>query len=295
MPRAIAGDVEIEYDVAALYDDDPPLVLIAGLGTQLIFFEDEFVQGLVDRAFRVIRLDNRDVGLSTWFDAHPVDVAEVQATVAAGGRPELPYTLSHMAADVVAVLDHLRAERAHVLGVSLGGMVAQVLAAEWPDRVQSLTLLSTTSGAADVGHSTPEALAAMLAPPAPDGDREAAVEADVAARAVWATEGHHDEDWTRAYFRRCHERGHNPAGIARHLAAGLVSGDREAQLARLDVPTLVLHGTDDKLINADAAHRLAEVIPGAELVELEGMGHDLPPHFWAPIIEAVTQLAIRAR
>lgn len=294
MARATSGDIEIEYDVHGFYDDDPALVLIAGLGCQLIFFEDEFVQGLVDRAFRVIRMDNRDVGLSTWLDDRPVDLADVYAALGAGETPAVPYTLRDMAADVVAVLDHAGVERAHVLGVSLGGMIAQTLAVEFPDRVRSLALLSSTTGAPDVGQPSAEALAALLAPGASDDSRDTVVEADVAARAIWSTPGHFDEDWTRDYFGRCYDRAHHPAGQARQMAAVLSAPDREPALAELTVPTVVLHGTADTLVGQDGGTRLAALIPDAEFVELDGMGHDLPPHFWAPIIEAITQLAIRS-
>ncbi|MEM7288430.1 MAG: alpha/beta fold hydrolase [Actinomycetota bacterium] len=294
MARASSGDIEIEYEVQGFYDDDPPLVLIAGLGAQLIFFEDEFVQGLIDRAFRVIRLDNRDVGLSSWLDDHPVDLGEVSAAVAAGEQPDVPYTLSDMAADVVAVLDDAGIDRAHVLGVSLGGMIAQTLAIEFPDRVQSLSLLSSTTGAPDVGQPSPEALEAILAPAPEDQSRDAIVEADVAARTIWSTAGHFDEEWTREYFAASFDRGHHPSGQTRQMAAILTAPDREPDLAGLDVPTVILHGTADTLVAPDGGARLAELIPGAELVELDGMGHDLPPHYWAPIIEAITQLAVSA-
>ncbi len=294
MARATSGGIEIEYEVQSFYDDDPPLVLIAGLGCQLIFFEDEFVQGLVDRAFRVIRMDNRDVGLSTWLDDHPVDLADVYAALAAGEVAPVPYTLSDMAADVVAVLDDAGVDRAHVLGVSLGGMIAQTLAIEHPDRVRSLALLSSTTGAADVGQPSPEALEALLAPGPAATDRTTVVDADLAARAIWSTPGQFDEEWTRDYFGRCYDRAFHPAGQPRQMAAVLTAPDREAALASLDVPTVVLHGTADTLVASDGGTRLAELIPGAEFVELDGMGHDLPPHFWAPIIEAITQLAVRS-
>ena len=293
MARATSGDIEIEYDVQIFYDDDPPLVLIAGLGCQLIFFEDEFVQGLIDRAFRVIRLDNRDVGLSSWLDDNPVDLGDVSTALAAGELPDVPYTLSDMAADVVAVLDDAGIDRAHVLGVSLGGMIAQTMALEFPERTLSLSLLSSTTGAADVGQPSPEALEALLAPGSDDQSRDTVIEADVAARAIWSTPGHFDEDWTRDYFARCYDRAHHPEGQSRQMAAVLSAPDREPALARLDMPTVVLHGTADTLVAPDGGTRLAELIPDAEFVELDGMGHDLPPHFWAPIIEAITQLAVR--
>lgn len=295
MARACSGDVEIEYDVHAFHDDDPPLILIAGLGCQLIFFEDELVQGFVDRAFRVVRMDNRDSGLSSTFDDQLVDIAAVYAGLAAEPDFVPPYSLSDMAGDVVAVLDDLGVDRAHVMGVSLGGMIAQTLAIEHPSRVRSLTLLSSTSGNPTVGQPSAAALEALLAPAADPNDRSAVVEADVWSREVWSTTAYYDEDWSRSYFGDCFDRANHPTAMARQMAAFLCADDREPALAELDVATLILHGTDDRLVAPDGGARLAELIPGAELVELDDMGHDLPPHYWAPIIEAVTQLAVRSQ
>ena len=223
-----------------------------------------------------------------------VTLAEIYAALGAGEDAAVPYTLRDMAADVVTVLDDAGVDRAHVLGVSLGGMIAQTLAIEFPERVRSLALLSSTTGAPDVGQPSAEALEALLAPGPETTDRAAVVEADVAARAVWSTPGHFDEDWTRDYFGRCYDRAHHPAGQPRQMAAILTAPDREAALAALDLPTVVLHGTADNLVAPSGGARLAELIPDAELVELDGMAHDLPPHFWAPIIEAITQLAVRS-
>lgn len=292
MAFAQLGDIRIAYEDHGL-PDDPALVLIAGLANQLIFFEDEFVQGLVDRAFRVIRFDNRDVGLSTILDEHPVAIEDVLAALGSGEPFTPPYRLSDMAGDVVGLLDHLAVARAHLLGVSLGGMVAQSVAIEHPERVQSLTLLSSTTGSPEVGQPTPESLQALLAP-APDGDRAAVVDANVASRRVWATAEHFDDDWAREYFGQSFDRSNAPGGTSRQLAAVLLEPDRESLLEQITSPALVLHGTDDKLIAADGGERLAALIPDATYVELDGMGHDLPPHFWAPVIEAVTQLAVRS-
>ena len=268
------------------FDDDPPLLLIAGLGNQLLFWEDEFIRGLLDRMFRVIVFDNRDTGLSTGF-TEQVDVFEVLA-----GAQKPAYTIGDMVLDSVGVLDAVGVERAHVLGVSLGGMVAQGLAIEFPNRVQSLTLLSSTTGSPDVGQATQECLEALLR--TPPADPEAAFEATVAARALWSTPSHYDENITRDYFRRSIERGEHPGASNRQMAAVLSGGDREDALGQLDVPALVLHGTIDPLIAPDGGERLASLIPDAELVMLDDMAHDFPPHFWAPVIEAVTQLAIRS-
>ena len=289
---ARSGDLEIAYEVHG-HDDDPALVLIPGLGNQLIFFEDEFVEGLVDRAFRVIRVDNRDAGLSTSMSELSVDLEEVVAALGRGESVTPPYTLSEMAHDVVAVLDHLAVATAHVLGVSLGGMVAQNVAISYPGRVLSLTLLSSTSGSPDVGQPSPEAVAALTAPGPTEG-REAIIDHDTSTREVWATKAHFDQDWTRQYFADAYDRAHNPSGSARQLVSVLTAPDRESALAQLTSPTLVLHGSDDILIDPSGGARLVELIPDADYLELEGMGHDLPPHYWSPVIEAITQLAIRS-
>lgn len=289
MPTASAGpdgSVTIHYEDHGLADD-PPLLLIAGLGNQLLFWEDEFVQGLLDRAFRVIVFDNRDTGLSTAFD----DDVDLFAVIA--GDATAPYRLDHMVGDTIAVLDAVGLDRAHILGVSLGGLVAQGLALDHPDRVQSLTLLSSTTGAPDVGQPTPECLDALLEP-APT-DRAAAVDYSVRVRQLWGTSDHFDADWTRDYFERSADRADIRGGSTRQMAAVLSAPHREDELRDLRVPTLVLHGTADPLIAATGSERLADLIPGAELVLLDAMAHDLPPHYWAPVIESVTQLAIRAR
>ena len=286
---ASSGSLRIAYDVAG-DDGDPAIVLIPGLGAQLLFYEDEFVQGLLDRYFRVIRIDNRDCGLSSSVEAEVADAA----TLLAGDAGAAPYGFSDMAADVIAVLDHLGLDAAHVLGTSLGGMIAQVLAVEHPDRVSSLTLVSSTSGAPDVGGPSPESFAALMAASPPSDDREACIAHDVEIRRVWATPEYYDLDWANQYFADAYDRARNPAGTARQIAALLAEPDREAQLATLRVPTLVVHGSADPLIAPSGGERLAELIDGAELVVFDAMAHDLQPHYWAPLIEAVTRLVVRA-
>lgn len=291
---ARSGGLSIHHDVRG-DPDDPVLVLVAGLGAQLVFYPDELVQGFCDRMFRVVRLDNRDSGMSSSWPGPAVDLAALGAAAGAGEPVEPPYSLADMAGDVVAVLDAVGADCAHVLGTSLGGMIAQVLAVEHPERVQSLTLVSSTTGEADVGQPSPEALAALLRPAPTTTERAALVTADVEVRRVWATPQYFDEDELRTYFELTHERGVNPAGTARQMAALVGAPSRVDALAELSVPTLVVHGTADPLIAPSGGDRLAELIPDAELLLLEGMAHDLPSHYWAPLIEAVTRLAVRAR
>jgi pimeloyl-ACP methyl ester carboxylesterase len=273
MPLAPAGAVQIYYEAVGS-PEDPPLLLVAGLGAQLLIWHDELCNSFVDRGFFVIRFDNRDCGLST---------------VLSDGEQ---YTISDMAADAVAVLDALGLPAAHVVGHSLGGMIAQTMAIEHPDRVLTLTSISSTTGNPEVGQPTAEALEGIAREAATD--IEVAIESDVAARRIWASPSWFDEEDARAYFRRAHERSFTPGASLRQLMAIAAAPDREPQLRELRVPTLVVHGTLDPLVPSDGGVRTAEVVPGAELLLIEGMGHDLPVQVWQQIISAITALAARS-
>ncbi len=271
-------------------EDGAPLLLIAGLGGQAIGWPDEFCWGLADRGFRVIRFDNRDAGLSHHF-GEPVDLGAAAGALLAGQPVAAPYLLSDMAADAVGLLDALELPAAHVLGVSLGGMVAQTLAIEHPSRVTSLTSLMSSTGRAAPEPPDPELLAHMLGPV---GDSlEEVLAAGLAWSALVASPDHHDAELVSAYIRRAFARSPRRDGLGRQLLAIVASPSREAALAQLQVPTLVVHGSVDRLIRPEEGRRTAELIAGAQLLELEGLGHDLPVFFWAPIIEAVTSLAAR--
>lgn len=290
MPTADLGDVSLYYDTFG-QAEDPTILLVAGLGTQVLFWEDEFCQGLVDRAFHVVRFDNRDVGLSTRFDDQPINLGESMAAIGRGEPVVPPYTLGDMAADTAALIEHLGIGPCHVLGASLGGMIAQELAIGHPRVVKSLALLSSTSGESDVGQPTAEAAVAITAPAA-DG-REATIEQNVASRHIWSTEAHWDEDWTRDYFGRAYDRAPVQGGD-RQMLAVLTAASRTQALGALSLPALVMHGDQDKLIDPSGGERLAELIADAEHLVLEGMSHDLPPHYWSQVIEGLTRLAIRS-
>lgn len=268
---------------------DPTLLLIMGLGCQLIDWPDGFCQLLVDEGFHVVRYDNRDVGLSTHLP-EPVDVFGVLLAVAGGEDPKVDYLLSDMAADAVGLLDHLGIARAHVVGASLGGMIAQTLALTYRDRVASLTSIMSTPGP-NVAQPTPEALDALLTPPATTVPE--AEERILAKAAVWGSPGLYDEDEIRDRVRRAWGRYYNPDGTARQFAAILASGDRTEALAALDLPTLVIHGTADTLIPPVGGEATAAAIPGAELLLVEGMGHDLPRPLWPQVTEAIVKHVAR--
>ena len=265
--------MSIYYDTFG-FDDGPALLLLCGLGSQVLFWHEEFCYSLVDRGFYVVRLDNREAGLS-------------------GNTPgEAPFTLSDMAADVVAVIDALGVNAAHVCGQSLGGMIAQHVAIEHPSRVLSLVSISASTGNLEVGKPTDEALAALTDTPASSRDEQ--IELDIAHRRVWASPSWFDDELAREYFTACYDRAHRPTASMRHFAAMLESGSRDDALPALDMPTLVIHGALDPLIAPDAGTRLASLIPVAELLMIEGMGHDLPMQAWQQVISAITTLASSA-
>jgi pimeloyl-ACP methyl ester carboxylesterase len=270
---AASGDLRIYYDTFG-FEDDPPLVLVCGLGSQVLYWREEFCYGLVDRGFFVVRVDIRDSGLST-------QLAE-----------DASYTLSDMADDIMAVVKALGVDRIHIAGQSLGAMIAQTVAIEHPTKVQTLTSISAHTGNLEFGKPSDEAVAALAAPPG--ATREEQIERDVATRRVWASPSWFDEAETRAYYEESYDRARSPTGSLRQFNAMLASGSREDSLRTLSVPTLVIHGTLDPLIAPDGGTRTAEIVPGAELLMIEGMGHDLPVEAWQQIISAITAMAARS-
>ena len=287
----VGGQIKLCYQT--LGDPaDPPVLLIMGLGAQMLAWPDGFCELLAGQGLYLIRFDNRDCGRSTWLES-----AGVPSLRAAGAR-ELehpPYLISDMAADAAGLLDELAVDGAHVVGSSLGGFVAQTLAIERPERVLSLASLMSSTGASGVGYPSEVALEVLMTRP-PEG-LDAYVENLVAARRVIGSPGFElDEPSLRATATRYHQRGINPAGTQRQLAASIYSGDRTEALASIGCPTVVVHGTDDALIDVSGGRATAEAIPGAELVLIEGMGHDFPAGTWPRIVEAlVANIAHRPR
>jgi pimeloyl-ACP methyl ester carboxylesterase len=280
MPIAPSNGIELCYETFG-EPDDPTMLLVMGLGSQMIHWPDDFCAALAARGYQVVRFDNRDMGESTWFDG---GTAGVQTAIG-GGDVAVPYLLTDMADDAVGLLDHLGTVRAHVLGVSMGGMIAQTIAIRHPARVASLTSVMSTTGDPDVGTPTSEAMSALMAPPA--ATREAYQDAVVHHAHVWGSPGLFDEQRLRETAARAWDRGYNPAGTARQVLAILSSGSRSAELAGLSVPTLVIHGTADTLVQPSGGERTAAVIPDAKLLVIDGMGHDMPPPLWPQLIDAI--------
>ncbi len=291
MAFAHNGSVEIYYET---FGDasNPALLLINGLGSQCINFDVEFCEMFVARGFFVIRFDNRDVGLSTKFNLVLPDLFSVLEAVKDGVEPKVAYRLADMADDAVAVLDALGIERANVAGWSIGGMIAQQLAIDRPDRLLSMTSNMSTTGDPDVGQPSAEALDIILGPS--DIDREAIIKRRIDLERVIGSRTHFDPERVAKQTGDAYDRCFNLAGVARQLCAAAASGSRTSQLREVTVPTLVMHGDVDKLIDISGGVRTAESVPGARFVVLEGMGHDLSPFYWDQLVEEITTHAQHA-
>lgn len=275
VPVADNNGIAICYEVSG-NPDGPPLLLVAGLGMHLIDWPAHFVDPLGDDHF-VIRYDNRDIGESTELHGEFHDVDALIETIASGAEPTVAYTLSDMASDGVAVLDALGIDKAHVVGLSLGGMIAQVMALEFGDRVSSLTSIMSTTGSPEVGQPSAEALEAILAP-TPNGSAAARIDHGVRLGRIWASPEYFNETELRAALERSWQRsGAQAEGRRRQSCAVLVAKPRCEALGSLDMATLVMHGSVDPLIDQSGGRHTAACIPGAELVIIEGMGHDMPP------------------
>jgi pimeloyl-ACP methyl ester carboxylesterase len=279
---AQAGAIEIAYET---FGDaaDPVVVLVAGMGLQMLSWPEDLCAALADRALRVVRFDNRDAGLST----HLADAPPPRLSAAfRGDFSSAAYTLPDMATDVVALLDALSVERAHVVGQSLGAAIAQSVAARHPDRVASLVSIMSTTGAPGVGAATPAASAVLMG--SPGRDRESAIEQAVATYRVIGSPGLPlDEADLRERTGRAFDRAFDPLGNVRQLLALLAAGDRTAELAGIAAPTLVIHGRDDPVVALSGGEAVAAAIPGARLEVIEGMGHDLPRAMWPRVVDLI--------
>jgi pimeloyl-ACP methyl ester carboxylesterase len=294
MPKAKANNIEIEYETFG----DPsskPLLLVMGLGAQMIAWDDEFCEKLVDSGFFVIRFDNRDVGLSTKFEeAGQPKLMELFAKVQKREKIEAPYTLLDMADDAVGLLDDLHIEKAHICGASMGGMIVQTIAFRHPSRVSSLTSIMSSTGNPDLPQPKPEAIQVLIAPV--PTEREACIEEGVKRRRILYGSGFpFDEEKARELAAKSYDRCFYPPGFARQLAGILASGNWKASLTSIKVPTLVIHGGDDPLVPVEGGKDTAEAISGSNLVIIDGMGHSLPPETWDQITDEIVANAAKSQ
>jgi pimeloyl-ACP methyl ester carboxylesterase len=285
MPKANVNNIEIEYETIG----DPiskPMLLIAGLGSQLLAWTDEMCENLANHGFFVIRFDNRDIGLSTKFeDAGVPNFVEINAAYARGEIPEVPYTLEDMAGDAIGVLDALNIDKAHICGASMGGMIAQIFAYNHPSRVLSLTLIMSTTGNPELPPSKPEILMQFFAPV--PSEREAYIEEMVKRDSLINGTFPYDEDKSREYRTSEYDRSYYPQGIVRQLAAMAVPGNIKPYIAAIKAPTVVIHGSEDPFNLIEAGKDIATTIPGAELLILDGMGHSFPREVMPHIVKAL--------
>ena len=295
MPQVKANGIEIEYESFGPADRDAVL-LIMGFSAQLTMWPTELCEELVSRGYRVIRFDNRDVGLSAKLEAKGIpDMEKLFGALMTGAAVEAPYSLDDMAADAAGLLDALKIERAHIVGASMGGMIAQLVAANHPEKTLSLTSIMSNTGNPDLPQGSPEARGALLAPaPAPD-DIEAIIARGINTWKVIGSPGYPtDDQQLRQWVMRDAKRSYYPQGVTRQFAAIVANGDRRPKLKNIKVPTVVLHGADDPLVPVAGGKDTADNIPGAELRVIPGMGHDFPLGLVPVFADAIEAAARRA-
>jgi pimeloyl-ACP methyl ester carboxylesterase len=284
--RTVAvGEVEIAYET---FGDpgDPALLLVMGLGTQMLAWPDEFCEDLAAMGRHVVRFDNRDVGLSTHFDHLPVP----QPGRVLLRRARAPYSLKDMAGDAIGLMDALGIDTVDLVGASMGGFIAQTIALRAPERLRTLTLIMTSTGSKKVGHPSPR-VARELLRKRPMRDRASAIATAVEVFSLIGSPGYAlDEEYLQRQAGVAYDRAYDPAGYLRQLAAVLSQPDRTAGLRKLDVPTLIMHGLHDPLVSASGGLALARVIRGSRFVGFSGMGHDLPRALWKPMAEEISML-----
>src|SRR3954451_8993478 len=282
------GDLTLCYET---FGDpaDPTILLVMGLGTQMVGWNEDFCRELAGRGYQVVRFDNRDVGRSSRIKARPPTLTQLLLRSRSGAA----YLLSDMAGDGMAVLDCLGVDSAHVVGASMGGMIAQSMAVHFPERVRSLVSIMSNTGSRVAGQPQLK-LYPLLLRQAPRG-REAYVEHVVRVFKTIGSPGYdRDLDDLREMARLSYDRGHDRAGPARQLGAIVASGNRTNDLRKIEVPTVVIHGKQDRLVGPSGGRATARAIPGANLVEIDGMGHDLPRGAWPRIIDEIVGNAERA-
>jgi pimeloyl-ACP methyl ester carboxylesterase len=287
---APANGIELAYQEVGDPDGEP-LILAMGLATQMIAWDEEFCLMLAERGFRVVRFDNRDIGRSTKIESAGVPN---RIDMLSGRRTTAPYLLPDMAADTVGLMDHLEIESAHLVGASMGGMIAQTTAIDHPSRVRSLVSIMSTTGNRWVGFPTFKAVGVLLG--TPPRSRDTAIERAIKTFEVIGSPAYpFDEERLRQIAGLAYDRGHSASGVARQLHAITASGDRTRGLRKLDLPANVIHGDCDVLVRPSGGHATAKAIPGARLKIIEGMGHDLPHELWPTFATEIAGTAARAR
>ncbi len=285
---APANGIELAYQEMGDADGEP-LLLVMGMATQMIAWNEDFCGILVERGFRVVRFDNRDTGRSTKIESAGVPK---RLDMMIGRRASAPYLLRDMAADMMGLMDHLGIDSAHLVGASMGGMIAQTAAIEHPERVRSMVSIMSNTGSRWTGMPSRRAMAVLLGRPA--GGREAAIERAVKTFSVIGSPGYpFEEDRVREIAGRSYDRGHSAAGVIRQLHAITASGDRTQALHGVRIPTSVIHGNRDQLVRPPGGRATARAIPGARLKMIDGMGHDLPRRLWPVFAEEIATNAAR--
>ena len=267
---------------------NPAMLLIMGLGTQMVAWREDFCNSLAARGFYVVRFDNRDCGRSTSMEGRPVTTKELITKRVA--KPA--YTLAEMADDAMGLLDHLQIDKAHIVGASMGGMIAQHVAMRYPRRVLSMTSIMSTTGGRFVGQPRMAVIPLFLGKPS--GGKQEYIERAVKLFRTVGSKRLFDEDYVRESAAQSWERGVNFAGTGRQLGAITADGNRSSGLKRIKAPTLVIHGKDDRLVSPSGGKATAKAIPGARLLMLDDMGHDMPRPLWPKIIDAIVENAARA-
>lgn len=292
MQQVLSNGIHLEYESQGS-PGAPVILLIMGLGVPLTRWNREICEGLVARGYRVIRFDNRDCGLSTHLDGAPTP--KIGSTLNASGPRSIAYTLDEMAEDCVLLLDALGIDAAHIVGISMGGAIAQIVAAEHPERTLSLVCIMSSSGNPDLPPPTEAAAIALFSPIPKDSSRSSIVADGLRRYCAVASPGYPtDAEWIRNLLEGEYERGFYPQGVARQLAAVIANGDRRNLLTEIRIPALVIHGSADPLVPVECGMDIHRFLPDAELMVIDGMGHDLPLQLTERIVEGIARTAMRA-
>ncbi|MBV9420659.1 MAG: alpha/beta fold hydrolase [Alphaproteobacteria bacterium] len=295
MAQIKANGINLEYDVHGP-ENGEPVLLIMGLGAQMTRWPAEFIAEFTRRGYRVIRFDNRDVGLSHKFhDAGPGDIAAIMAARMQGKSVTAAYNVDDMANDAVGLLDALGIKKAHIVGASMGGMIAQMVAAQHPEKTLSLTSIMSSTGNPGLPSAKPEAMAILMNRPESEDVEYLAGRAVTSARTIGSPGYPAAEADIRARFHEDYKRSYYPIGVTRQMAAVMASGDRREALKKIKAPTVVVHGVDDALVPVEGGRDTVANIAGATIVEIPGMGHDLPPALYKQVVDAFESVAKKAR